>query len=205
MLLRILSRTGTLEKLKGKLHTGKFGREFHWGRKNDPCVLYLNEANPPPEKPIPGGTQLDIAHVRIVNRNQLHAEKHDESTSERDLFIAVNLLLPPDFKGERPIEVARLSNETWLSDRLFCDSCQLERIGLSKRPMLSLHAYVLIRKGEVARLIHQLPFSRKTGCWYILYHQDTPKIIYHDDYTLAPAPLDNTQPLPTEKAPILCR
>ena len=188
MLLRILSRTGTLDKLKGSLHAGKHGREFHWGRKSDPCIIYLDEANPPAEKPIPGGTQLDIAHVRVVNRNQLHAEKHADSTGENDLFIAVNLLLPPDFKDERPIEVARLSDETWLRDRLFCDTCQLVKIGLKNRPMLSLHAFVMIRKGEAARLIHQLPNSQKPGCWYILYHQDAPKVIYHDDYTQAPPP-----------------
>ena len=186
MILRILSRTGTLDKLKGRVVVGEHGREFLWGSRKSPCVIHLDADKPAAEKPIPGGIQLDIAHIEIKNRQQVHASTADPADTANDLFLAVNLYLPPDFAGESPIEVVRLTDGASLKHRFCCDSTGLIKLGLSRTPTRSIYAFVLIRKGEVARLLHRATANGKIGCWYVAYHTDTPKVIYHKDYSAPP-------------------
>jgi hypothetical protein len=186
MILRILSRTGTLDKLKGRVVTSEHGRYFLWGSKKSPCSIHLDANKPASEKPIPGGIQLDIAHIRTENRKHVYAEAHDTTSPENDLFLAVNLYLPADFSGERPIEVVQLNDGSMLRNRFFCDSADLIKLGLNRTPTLSIHAFVLIRKGEVARLLHRAKSNGKIGCWYVSYNSETPKIIYHKDYSAPP-------------------
>lgn len=186
MILRILSRAGTLDKLKGRVVTGEDGRVFLWGGRKSACTIQLDSSNPAPEKPIPGGIQLDVAHIRVESRHRVHAELQDATNDENDLFLAVNLYLPPDFTDELPVEVVRLNDGSLLRNRFFCDSSGLIKLGLSRTPTLSIHAFVLIRKGEVARLIHRSKANGKTGCWYIIYNSEAPKVVYHKDYSAPP-------------------
>ena len=186
MILRILSRTGALDKLKGRVVTGENGREFLWGSRKSPCIIHLDPNKPAPEKPIPGGIQLDIADVRTENRKRVHAAATDAPTVANDLFLAVNLYLPPECSGERPIEVVCLSDGAILKDRFFCDSNGLIKLGRNRTLTLSIHAFVLIRRGEVARLLHRATSNGKIGCWYVSYNTESPKVIYHKDYSAPP-------------------
>ena len=186
MILRILSRTGSLDKLKGRVVTGEHGRALLWGSRNAPCVIHLDTENPAAEKAIPGGIQLERARIEIQNRYQVQASAADPADTANDLFLAVNLYLPPDFAGECPIEVVRLSDGASLKHRYFCDTTGLIKLGLTRTPTRSIYSFVLIRKGEVARLLHRTASNGKIGCWYVAYQGETPKVIYHKDFTGPP-------------------
>ena len=186
MILRILSRTGTLDKLKGRVVTSEHGRKFLWGSRKSPCVIHLNADKPVAGKPIPGGIQLDLAQLDLKNRYQVEAYAADPADTANDLFLAVNLYLPPEFAGECPIEVVRLTDGANLKDRYFCDDSALIKLGLARTPTRSIYAFVLIRKGELARLLHRASGNGKIGCWYVAYHTEKPKVIYHKDYSAPP-------------------
>ena len=186
MILRILSRTGSLDKLKGRVVTGEHGRTFLWGSRKSPSMIHLDADKPVAQKPIPGGIQLDQAQLDLKKRHQVHASAADPADTANDLFLAVNLYLPPDFTGECPIEVVRLTDGASLKDRYFCDDSALIKLGLARTPTRSIHAFVLIRKGEVARLLHRAAANGMIGCWYVAYHTDKPKVIYHKDYRAPP-------------------